>query len=340
MRIAISAGHAKKVQGAIGPSPWGLNEVDEARKVCTAVAGLLNDVAGPFFDDTSTSQNQNLNTIVNWHNKQARDLDVSVHFNANVSTPNPMGCECLYVTQEALADKVSAAMASAGHFKDRGPKYRSDLFFLNSTHEPAILLEVCFVDSQADVDLYHQHFAAICMAIARTIDPAARPEDPDGVVPIDEVLRLRGKVSHFGGPKDTGVSPDEGLAFLYKVSDKPHVFLKVQPPGTTGLARRLDPRTFYIATRWDYDYFPKAVLAGADVALVRSPKTGKQAEAHPTDWGPHVDTGRVADISPGLMRHLGIETDDEVEVIYPLIKAGKPRPEPRKAKPKPAQGRR
>ena len=35
------------------------------------------------------------------------------------------------------------------------------------------------------------------------------------------------------------------------------------------------------------------------------------------DWGPHVDTGRVADISPGLMEALGIETDDEVEVKFP-----------------------
>ena len=33
--------------------------------------------------------------------------------------------------------------------------------------------------------------------------------------------------------------------------------------------------------------------------------------------GPHETTGRVADISPGLMEALDIETDDEVEVIYP-----------------------
>jgi hypothetical protein len=39
--------------------------------------------------------------------------------------------------------------------------------------------------------------------------------------------------------------------------------------------------------------------------------------AYPADWGPHENTGRVADISPGLMQYLGIETDDEVEVIFP-----------------------
>ena len=31
--------------------------------------------------------------------------------------------------------------------------------------------------------------------------------------------------------------------------------------------------------------------------------------------------GRIADISPGLMDDLGIETDDEVEVVFPYKKA-------------------
>jgi N-acetylmuramoyl-L-alanine amidase len=129
-------------------------------------------------------------------------------------------------------------------------------------------------------------------------------------------FNIRGKVSWFGGPDDTGVSPSEGLAFIYKVSDAPHLFLDQQPSGTSGLARRLDPEEFYIACRWDYNLYPKPSLL-QHTALVRSLKTGKSFEAYPSDWGPHEDTGRVADISPGLMDALGITTDDEVEVIYP-----------------------
>jgi hypothetical protein len=70
--------------------------------------------------------------------------------------------------------------------------------------------------------------------------------------------------------------------------------------------------------RWDYDDYSKDQLAGSAKALVRSPRTGKEFLAHPADWGPHTDTGRVADISPGLMQALGITTDDEVEVVYPV----------------------
>ncbi len=65
-----------------------------------------------------------------------------------------MGCEVLYLSQSALAGQVSSAIAKAGSFINRGAKKRTDLFFLNSTAMPAILLEVCFVDSTADAELY------------------------------------------------------------------------------------------------------------------------------------------------------------------------------------------
>ena len=115
------------------------------------------------------------------------------------------------------------------------------------------------------------------------------------------------------------MSPDEGLAFLYEVDDAPHLFLNEQPPGTTGLARRLnaDHRP-YVACRWDYAVTPKTMLADPhQLAVVRSKRTGREAFAWPSDWGPHEDTGRVADLSPYLMEKLELETDDEVEVIYP-----------------------
>ncbi len=130
-------------------------------------------------------------------------------------------------------------------------------------------------------------------------------------------LNLKGKVSYFGGPNDTGVSPSEGLAFIYDVDDAPHLFLSYQPSGTTGLARRLNPETFYLATRWDYDQYPKDYLL-TEMALVRNPKTNKQVKVYPSDWGPHQDTGRVADVSPAVMEYLGLKTDDEVEVIFPF----------------------
>jgi N-acetylmuramoyl-L-alanine amidase len=135
-------------------------------------------------------------------------------------------------------------------------------------------------------------------------------------------MKITGKVSHFGGPEDMGVSPSEDLAFwedYNKVADPEELFLPQQPSGTTGLARRLDPNKYYIACRWNYDQFSKAELASGDHwALVRALKTGKQVIARPADWGPNQATGRVADVSPGVLKALGIVTDDTVEVVYPF----------------------
>lgn len=314
MKVVISSGHGKYVRGASGI----IDEVDEARKVVEEVAKRLRKRGAgviTYHDDVSHSQNENLNRIVDFHNAQAaHDLDVSVHFNAYTETTSPMGTECLYLTQAALADIVAEGIANASGLIDRGPKKRTDLFFLNQTEASAILIEVCFVDSEADAELYQVNFDEICEAIAANIIgkeeeiPAASPK---------ALFHARGKVSYFGGPDDMGVSADEGLAFIYEYEAAPYLFLDQQPTGTSGLARRLNVERPYVACRWDYDVTPKTMLAKPYPALVRSPDTGKSFLAWPADWGPHEDTGRVADISPSLMSRLGIETDDEVEVIYP-----------------------
>src|SRR5215472_7874463 len=109
MKIAISSGHGKYVRGASGF----IDEVNEARRVVANVADdlrLAGNTVAVFNDDTSTTQSQNLNTIVNWHNKQDRELDVSVHFNAYITTDLGRGDETLYLTQQALAAKITNAI--------------------------------------------------------------------------------------------------------------------------------------------------------------------------------------------------------------------------------------
>jgi N-acetylmuramoyl-L-alanine amidase len=313
-RVVISSGHGKYVRGASGV----LDEVDEARKVTNQIANELRfrgiDTV-TYHDDTSKTQNDNLNRIVNFHNSKPRDLDISVHFNAYAKTAKPMGTEVLYVTQQALAANVSAAISLSG-FINRGAKKRTDLFFLNHTAKPAILLEICFVDSSADADLYKKNFESICINIANVLGGECAAPAPTPTPPAGTLFEATGKCSYFGGPEDTGVSASEGLAFIFSVDDAPQLFLPYQPEGTTGLARRLNPFVSYVACRWDYKVTPKNTLSD-HMALVSATKTGIAIKAFPADWGPHESTGRIADLSPALMDALGIETDDEVTVIYP-----------------------
>jgi hypothetical protein len=136
-------------------------------------------------------------------------------------------------------------------------------------------------------------------------------------------FKVRGKVSHFGGPNDLpdkngkgGVKANEGLALVEpsEMESISEYFLPEQPPGTTGLARRLNPDMPYVACRWDYKKTPRDMLRGSMVK-VTNVKTGKAVYAKPVDWGPNEDTGRAVDVSPGLERQLGVSTDDVVEVI-------------------------
>jgi N-acetylmuramoyl-L-alanine amidase len=321
MKIVISSGHGLKVRGAAGPEPWGLDEVDEARRVVAEVADWFTingfDVS-QVHDNVSTNQSDNLHYLVSHHNKfpAADRLDVSIHFNAYLVDPNVgRGTECLYISQDELAARVSAAIARVSGLINRGAKYRSDLYFLNGTtgSRGAILVEVAFVDAGVDCDLYREHFEKICAAIAESI---TADEEDYAPLPFYAV----GKCSWFGGPEDTGVDTDEQLAWWGSTEAgreaAPELFLPYQPRGTTGAARALDPSTSYIAMRFDYqNQWSKAELASGKVMFwVRAPKTGKRYKARPADWGPHTDTGRVADLSPGLLNALGIETDDEVEI--------------------------
>ena len=119
--VVISSGHGKYVRGASDV----LDEVNEARLVVERVAEMLRDrsvTVKTFHDNTSHDQSTNLATIVNYHNAQSRQLDVSVHFNANEHTNNPMGVEVLYITQSTLADQLANRMSKQAGFKDRGPK--------------------------------------------------------------------------------------------------------------------------------------------------------------------------------------------------------------------------
>lgn len=127
---------------------------------------------------------------------------------------------------------------------------------------------------------------------------------------------VTGKTSWFGGPEDTGVKPDEGLALVQPqhVQSLNEYFLPEQPEGTTGLARRLNPKSFYVACRWPY----RDIAATTEKAkrklretLVPVTANGRVVMCKPLDWGPNAKTtDKDIDLSKGAMDALGIKTGD------------------------------
>ncbi|MBM7605971.1 N-acetylmuramoyl-L-alanine amidase [Metabacillus crassostreae] len=170
MKLVISSGHGKYVSGANSY----INEVTEARKIVGKVTNylkLLSCNVYEFHDNTSKNQTDNINTIVRYHNSKDRDLDVSVHLNAASKTNDPRGVEVLYYgdSNRAIAEKVSVAISRASGLKNRGAKKRTDLGFLKGTIKTALLIEVCFVDSKTDVEIYQSKFNEICKALAESV---------------------------------------------------------------------------------------------------------------------------------------------------------------------------
>lgn len=152
-----------------------LNEVTEARKVTRRVAEILKAAKVPYTyyeDNVSKNKTDNVNHLIKEHNKDRNGLIVSIHFNASAGTHNRgIGTEVLYYNQQALAAKLAKAISEAtgGGLLNRGAKQRKDLGVLARTYEPAVLIEVCFVNSSVDAAIYRRDFEKICQAIARVL---------------------------------------------------------------------------------------------------------------------------------------------------------------------------
>lgn len=165
--IAISPGHYKIGTGACDL----IDEVTEARKVVDRVAYLIslkNIGVSKIVDNISSSQLQNLNYLITEHNKKERLIDISVHFNSSGKrTNNPIGTEVLYFQDSirSFASQVSQGISDVSGLMNRGAKKR-DLMLLRKTNQPSIIIEVCFVNSVQDVEIYRKHFHAICQSIA------------------------------------------------------------------------------------------------------------------------------------------------------------------------------
>lgn len=146
---SLHGGHNSIVQGA----NYGTRkEHIMDRQVKDAVASKLRALGHTVYDDTDESgstQSANLNNIVRNCNSHYVDLVISFHLNAYNTQAN--GVEVLYYDQQALAAKVSAQLSKDIGWYNRGAKQRTDLYVLNSTKAPAILIELGFIDNDSDM---------------------------------------------------------------------------------------------------------------------------------------------------------------------------------------------
>jgi hypothetical protein len=112
---------------------------------------------------------------------------------------------------------------------------------------------------------------------------------------------VRGRVSHFGGPDDTGVSSTETGA--------------VTGERLRSLNSPMNASAATIAMRWNYTPHGRTFWRGARI-VVANPANGRRVVVRVVDWGPGTRTGRLLDISPQAMRDLGATTDQNLLVAF------------------------
>lgn len=184
MKIAIRGGHCPKVPGASGI----LNEVTEDRKVKDAVIKYLKQLGHQVYDvtppDSMATSSGDLAHGVNEANRLKVDIFASIHFNAFNGSAN--GTEVCVYSPHDYAQRVVDNLTKLG-FKYRGQKTRTNLYELKNTSMKAMIVEVCFVDSSIDAEIYKRvGHDAVGKAIAEGIvnqkvpAPAPAPSNSTG----------------------------------------------------------------------------------------------------------------------------------------------------------------
>lgn len=168
MKIGINCGHTieGKGTGAVGY----IVESVETRNVGYKVIEKLKALGHTVVDCTinkASSSNAYLSRAVELANNTTLDVFVSIHFNAG----GGRGVEVYTYEGRQYADAVAVCenIEKLG-FRNRGVKAGTGFYVIRKTKAKSMLIEVCFVDTKSDVDLYKEvGVEAIAQAIVEGI---------------------------------------------------------------------------------------------------------------------------------------------------------------------------
>ncbi len=178
-KVTVHGGHNPSGKIACGASDF-LDESKEDRYITRKVIKLLRKNGIKAINCTvnnGTNQTDVLQKICAKCNAVAdADLHISIHFNsgrADKKGDRKVGGTEVLLTENVsdkgdIAKRICNQMSTIG-FTNRGVKVNKNLYFLNHTKAPAILVEVCFVDDKDDYMLYTSDRDAVAKAIVRAI---------------------------------------------------------------------------------------------------------------------------------------------------------------------------
>lgn len=178
MKIGLRAGHSDNCTGAIGI----VDEHEQMKKYYVAVKAVFEQYGHTVIDCNSNADTQNgeLSEGANKANSANCDLFISLHMNCYNGQAH--GTEALVSSENSLAythaQRLVSNFAELG-FACRGVKFEK-LYEMNHINCGNIISEICFCDSQEDIEIYSKYsWEQLAHVLCNAIDENI-PKEPIG----------------------------------------------------------------------------------------------------------------------------------------------------------------
>ena len=164
--VVLDAGHGGENPGAVYN---GRQEKDDVLALTLEVGRILQENGVDVYFTRDTDVFETPLQKAQEANRTGADYFVSIHRNSSPIPNQYTGIETLvynrYSEAAWLADNINQQLQAVG-FENQGVNERTNLVVLNRTQMPAALVEVGFINTDADNALYDARFYDIAQAIA------------------------------------------------------------------------------------------------------------------------------------------------------------------------------
>lgn len=164
--VVLDAGHGGANPGAVYQ---GRQEKDDALNLVLAIGPILERNGIQVYYTRTEDVFETPYQKADEANASGADYFVSIHRNSSVYPNQYSGVETLvynrYTRAAVLANNINDQLEQVG-FINLGVNERPNLVVLNRTQMPAVLVEVGFINTDADNALFDSRFYDIAQAIA------------------------------------------------------------------------------------------------------------------------------------------------------------------------------
>lgn len=168
-KVILDAGHGGTDSGAIYKDRT--EKVDNL-ELTLSVGELLNNYGMDVFYTRMTDKFMSPGDRVHMVNQEGGDLFISIHRNSSVEPNMYSGVQTHIYNrgglEEVVAEKLNTKLNEAG-LENLGVNVRSDMAILKGSEVPAVLIQVGFVNTDTDNEIFDQNFEEIAQAIAKGV---------------------------------------------------------------------------------------------------------------------------------------------------------------------------